>query len=230
MAKDPTISYKVYPNERLKPVSFHNSEVYPLYIQVIYDRKPVYFKSYFFDLLSQEKYLLSGEKDIYPSIEDIIVKEERLLENLAQEEQFNLDDLKKNYTLQGLDLLNRMDDSFKEYMLVFFADEGQPNLGRIVLGARSLITSDGLIKAFKGTLKPALYNKLIEHAALYAPPYLPLEKFAHDRFGDRFTTLSVFQWNEAAFQAEFSDFLVKKYPDYSFKKVEREVQNYLKSC
>ena len=229
MAKDPTISYKVYPNERLKPVPFHNSEVYPLYVQVIYDRKPVYFKSYFFDLLSQEKYLISGEKDIHPSMEDIIRKEERLLEHLAQEEQFNLDDLKKNYALQGLDLLNKMDDGFKDYMLVFFADEGQPNLGRIVLGARSMITSEGLIKAFKGSLKPALYNKLIEHAAYYAPPYLPLEAFAHDRSGDRFTTVSIFEWEDLTFQAGFKDFLLKKYPDYTYKEVERQVRNYVKS-
>jgi hypothetical protein len=60
-----------------------------------------------------------------------------------------------------------MDDGFKEYMLVFFADEGHPSLRRIVLGARSMITSDGLIKAFKGSLKPALYSKLIERMPLF---------------------------------------------------------------
>ena len=58
MEKESTISYKVYSNERLKKVLFYGKEIYPLYIQVIYDRKPIYFKSYFFDLLSQEKYVL----------------------------------------------------------------------------------------------------------------------------------------------------------------------------
>ena len=52
MTKPSKISYKLYLNERIHPVLFHGQEVYPLYIQVIHDRKPVYFKSYFFDLLS----------------------------------------------------------------------------------------------------------------------------------------------------------------------------------
>jgi len=58
MEKESTISYKVLPNERLKQVLFHEKKMYPVYTQVIYERKPAYFKSYFFDLLSKKKYAI----------------------------------------------------------------------------------------------------------------------------------------------------------------------------
>ena len=230
MQKSSKISYKLYQNERIHPVSFHSQEVHPLYIQLIYDRKPVYFKSYFFDLLSNEKYIISGGAgDRHPNMEELINKEERVLNYLTQPGLFSFDTLKKDYVRGSFDLLYCMDVDFKEYMMVFFCDEGKPEFARIVLGARSLITSNGLLKAFKGSLKPALYNKLIEHAAYYAPPYLPLEAFSKTLSNDAFSTLSLYEWNDPAFQASFKDFLLKKYPAYTFKDVQLAVNRMLKS-
>jgi len=224
------ISYKLYQNERIHPVSFHSQEVHPLYIQLIYDRKPVYFKSYFFDLLSNEKYIISGGGgDRHPGMDEVISKEERFLNYLTQQGLFSFDTLKEDYVRGSFDLLYNMDLDFKEYMIVFFCDEGKPEFARIVLGAKSLITSNGLLKAFKDSLKPALYNKLIEHAAYYAPPYLPLEAFSKTLSNDAFSTLSLYEWNDPAFQASFKDFLQKKYPGYAFKDVQLAVNRMLKS-
>jgi hypothetical protein len=100
MEKESTISYKVYPNDRLKKVFFHGKEMHPLYIQVIYNRRPIYFKSYFFDLLSKEKYALhyiGGKKP--PAEKEVIAKEENVLRFLIerQNKNFSLETLQKDY-------------------------------------------------------------------------------------------------------------------------------------
>ena len=214
----------------MKPVLFHGQEVFPLYLQLIHERKPVYFKSYFFDLLSNEKYIISGGAgDLHPNMDEVISKEERLLNYLTQPGLFSFDTLKEDYVRGSFDLLYNMDLDFKEYMIVFFCDEGKPEFARIVLGAKSLITSNGLLKAFKGSLKPALYNKLIEHAAYYAPPYLPLEAFSKTLSKDAFSTLSLYEWNDPGIQVSFKELLQKGYPDYTLKDVQLAVRNWIKA-
>lgn len=231
MSTASTISYKVYLNERLKPVLFHGQETYPLYIQLIYDRKPLYFKSYFFDLLSDEKYILSGsEKDRYPTVEEVIQKEERLLAYITGKKYATVEEIKADYFLNGFDLLYPMDNGFKEYMLIFFMDEGKSDLGRVVLGARSLITSNGLLKALKGGLKPALYDKLIENATWYAPPYLPLEEFSKKLSKEEFATLSVYEWNDPELQDQFKKMVADKFPAYDYKEIQRVVKQTIRSA
>lgn len=53
------ISFKTYLNDRLKQVDFHGQLTFPLYVQVTYERKPIYFKSYYFELFSKPRYLLT---------------------------------------------------------------------------------------------------------------------------------------------------------------------------
>ncbi len=142
MDKVYTISYKTYFNERLKPVLFHGQEMHPLYIQVIFDRKPIYFKSYFFDLLAKEKH---GSNSVKPAAKDVIQKEERLLEFLSRQQKdgFSLEQFKTDYQYYCRDLLDLMDVGFKNYMITFFFDDGKPELSRLVIGSKDLITSDG---------------------------------------------------------------------------------------
>ena len=222
MDKVYTISYKTYFNERLKPVPFHGKEMHPLYIQVIFDRKPIYFKSYFFDLLAKEKYN-KGLRT--PKTEDIIQKEERLLEFLSgrQKDGFSLGQFKTDYQYYSRDLLDLMDKGFKDYMITFFFDEGKPELSLLVKGSRDLITSDGLMDAFKESLKPTLYNKLVEHAAYYAPPYLPLYEFAKERIKETFVTFSIFEWLEPGLENKLVDFIKNSYLQYFIPDVKRHI-------
>ncbi|GAC1419612.1 MAG: hypothetical protein NVS1B13_06560 [Flavisolibacter sp.] len=79
------VRFKVYSNDRLKKVCFHGKEVFPLYIQVGYDRQTIYFKSYYFDLLSKTQFVfkhITGKK--HPVISDVITKEERLFSYIIE--------------------------------------------------------------------------------------------------------------------------------------------------
>ena len=230
MEKESTISYKVYPNERLKKVLFHGKEIYPLYIQVIYDRKPIYFKSYFFDLLSQEKYALHyiGGKRI-PAQNEIIAKEESVINFLIEKQKtnFNLDNFQKEYYYYSKDLLNPLDDGFKDYLVTFFEDQGQPELARLIASGRETIMSTNLIHGFKSALKPPLFKLLLENAPYYGPPFIPLQNFIEKKGAQSFYTFPVYEWNQS--KAQFEAFLKKTYPDYSFEKVQASIKKLIEN-
>lgn len=230
MGKESTISYKVYPNERLKPVSFHGIDTHPLYIQVIYDRKPIYFKSYFFDLLSKEKYSLdyiAGKKA--PGQKEIIAKEQAVLAFLIrqQNKNFSLDSFQDNYYYYSKDLLSLMDDRFKDYLITFFEDQGLPGFRSLIEAGRETIMSAGLIDGFRSALKPQLFKILLENAPYYGPPYLPSNDFIQQKSKDIFPTFSIYQWEE--YKSEFEMFLKKEYSDYSFKEVEGYIKKLIKN-
>jgi hypothetical protein len=93
----------------------------------------------------------------------------------------------------------------------------------LVIGSKDLITSDGLMDALKDSLKPGLYNKLVEHTAYYAPPYLPLHEFAKKRIKEAFVTFSIYQWREPGLENAFLDFLKTNYPGYTIGDVKRHI-------
>lgn len=68
-------------NDRLKQVDFHGQSTYPLFVQVTYDRKPIYFKSYYFELFSKPRHLLTvtsvGTKA--PKLDEIIKRENAVI-------------------------------------------------------------------------------------------------------------------------------------------------------
>ncbi len=228
MEKKSTISYKIYSNERLKPVSFHGKEIYPLYVQVIYERKPVYFKSYFFDLLSKEKYALDwiGGKKI-PAQKQIIQKEEALLNFLIEKQgkQFSFASFQSDYYHYGYDLLDVMDEGFKDYLNIFFLDEGQPELGILINASRNKIMSAKIVDGFRSGLKPQLFKNLIDNAPAYGPPYLLFYDFARKIIQQKIQTFSLFQWE--IFQNDLQYFLKKEYPQYSYKNVEGYINSML---
>ena len=75
------VTHKTYYNERLKKSLFHTKLMHPLYVQVIFDRIPIIFKSYYFDLFSKPKYAIRVAGQVFtPDIKEIIAKETTLLE------------------------------------------------------------------------------------------------------------------------------------------------------
>ena len=230
MQKESTISFKVYPNERLKQVFFHGKETYPLYIQMIYDRRPIYFKSYFFDLLSQEKYALryiGGKKP--PKQKEVIAKEENVLRFLIAQnnKRLSLDTLQKDYYYYGKDLLNLVDNEFKNYLVTYFEDQGQPQIATMIDSARETIMSADLVRGFQSALKPPIFKLLLENAPYYGPAYIPLQDFIEKKEKASFYTFSVYEWEQ--YRTQFESFLKKEYPDYSFADVEAFMEKLIRA-
>jgi hypothetical protein len=97
--KEYKVTYKTYFNERLKKSQFHTRLMHPLYVQVIFDRIPIIFKSYYFDLFSKPKYAIRVAAQVFtPDIKEIIQKEEALIEFIIEKNRmiFRWNFLKKN--------------------------------------------------------------------------------------------------------------------------------------
>jgi hypothetical protein len=211
-------SFKTYQNSRLKTVSFHGKDIYPLYIQLSFDRQTIYFKSYYFDLLSRPQYAadhFTGTRP--PSIKDIVAKEEKLIYFIIDKyaDHFSLELFKEKYEYYNKDILSVLDEGFKEYLYIFFNDEGDNLLATMVSLIGKYESSITILDGFKNPLKPALYDKILLNATYYAPPYLPLIDLAGKKGEGPLTTLSVFEWGQNEIQQELDKLLEKSFQQYN---------------
>lgn len=227
--KEYKITFKTYDNERLKKSLFHNKLMYPLYIQVVFDRIPITFKSYYFDLFSKPKYAIKAAgKLIIPDIKEIIKKETTLIDFIIEtnRQSFSLDILKKKYTFYSRDLMDIMEDSFLDYLFVFLHDEGLPSLANTIQkGVTGFIPYD-LVHDMKRAFNSILFEKLIENSFYYAPPYLSLCAFADEIKKANPLCITVMEW-EQQMKEDFNDFFKKQYPDKNIEETLKKIQQWI---
>jgi len=226
--KDYKITYRLYNNDRLKKILFHNKQVYPLYVQVIYNRFNITFKSYYFDLFSKAKYALNvAGKSAIPDIKVIIKKEQRVIDFVIEKNrsQFSLDIFKKEYVFYSRDLLDILEDEFLQYLFIFLTDEGLHSLADVVKRGSPGSKLFDLVLDMKSALNRLLYNRLIDNSFYLAPPYLPLSNFALQQH--ILLSLSVLDWQDNKLQDQFIGFFKKHYPDMdvnlTLEKIEKEI-------
>ena len=230
MTKTYKVSYKTYFNERLKQVSFHGKLTYPLYIQVTFDRKTIFFKSYYFELFSKPRYFLSvAGLTGGPSIDDIIKKENALIDFIIDKNlsDFSLDLFKQEYAYYSKDLCDVTEEGFIDYMYVFFQDKGMPTFAVMVQqGSRFRIVYD-VVRDMKRAFNKSLYDELVENSFYYAPPYLPLYGFMQQTKKWPMLSLTVLEWEEEKTKAQFANYIQKYYPDMDLKEVMEQVNKWL---
>lgn len=113
------ITYKTYLNERLKQVDFHGQLTYPLYVQVTFERKTIFFKSYYFELFAKSRYFLvvpgAGSKG--PSLEQVIEKENEVINFILNKfkDDFSLEKFKTAYAYYSKDLCDITERGFVDY-------------------------------------------------------------------------------------------------------------------
>ncbi|MBC9929034.1 hypothetical protein [Chitinophaga qingshengii] len=230
MSKTYKVSYKTYFNERLKQVSFHGKLTYPLYIQITFDRKTIFFKSYYFELFSKPRYFLSvAGLTGGPSIEDIIKKENALIDFIIDKNlsDFSLDLFKQEYAYYSKDLCDVTEEGFIDYMYVFFQDKGMPAFAVMVQqGSRFRIVYD-VVRDMKRAFNKPLYDELVENSFYYAPPYLPLYGFMQQTKKWPILSLTVLEWEDEKTKAQFADYVQKYYPNMDLKEVMEQVNKWL---
>ena len=229
--KDYKITYKLYDNDRLKKISFHNKLMYPLYVQVIYNRFNITFKSYYFDLFSKAKYALKvAGKSTIPDIKEIIKKEQRVIDFVIEKNRsrFSLDIFKEEYVFYSRDLLDILEDDFLQYLFIFLNDAGLSSLADVVKRGSPGSKLFDLVLDMKSALNRPLYNRLIENSFYLAPPYLPLSLFALQEQKNSLLSLSVLDWQDNKLQGQFIGFFKKHYPDMdvnrTLEKIEKEIR------
>ena len=212
------VSYKTYHNERIKPVLFRGVETHPLYVQVIYDRRSVFFKSYYFELFAQPKYAF-----LETSIQEINELESRVIEYIInrRRERFYLEELIRNYKKESRDILDSFDGSFKVWLGDFLREEGLPGLAAQMESNPELVAGIRLWDDLKTVLKPEVFEKMEERVFEYDSPYIPLAWYIREKFPDRPFCLSWFEWIEE--QAEIEIFLDSIRWGHGFEKVIRAI-------
>jgi hypothetical protein len=224
------VTYKTYYNERLKKSFFHTKLMHPLYVQVTFDRIPIYFKSYFFDLFSKPKYAIRMAGQVFtPDINEIIKKEETLIEFIIDKnlDNFSLDLFKKEYAYYSRDLLDIMEEDFLDYLFTFLYDEGLPYLADIIKKGASHCKLYDLVNDLKRSLNSSLYNKLIENSFQYAQPYLPLYAFTEKPQRTMYRILAVMDWERPAIKERFINFFKTDYPHKDAREVLNKIQKWV---
>lgn len=229
MDKAYRISYKTYQNDRLKKVNFHGKKVYPLYIQVTFDRKTTFYKSNFFDLFSQPKYAIrvAGET-VGPKLQVVIEKENDLIEFIIEKhkDDFSLDIFKQAYNYYSRDLLNLMEPGFQNYLYTFFWDEGMPALAETLKGGAPERPIYEVVEDMRMALKPELYKRLIENSFYYAPPYLPLYGFSKKRRAVPPVSITFKEYEQREIKEAFFDYMNATYTYTDSLGVLKEIEKY----
>jgi len=221
------ISYKTYLNDRLKQVDFHGQLTHPLYVQVTFERKTIFFKSYYFELFSKSRYGLELPDGSVrgPNMEQIIEKENEVIHFVIDklEGGFSLEAFKKLYAHFSTDLCDVTEFDFITYLYLFFDDKKMPYMAELIKwGTRQLVTYD-LIMDFKKVLKKTLYNELIEQAFEKAPPYLQLYSFMMSTKKWPMLCLTAMEWDNMETIRSFKEYVELHYPNLKSTELIRQV-------
>jgi hypothetical protein len=231
MSKAYKVSYNIYYNDRLKETHFHGKITYPLYVRVTFDRQPIYFKSYYFDLFSKPRYVIFMDGRMHgPKLTDIIEIETQLLEFVIDKNlpEFSLDIFKKDYAYYSKDLCDIMEEKFLEYLFIFFQDEGMADLATTIQQGAKLRIAYNVVRDMKRALNPTLYKKLIENSFYHAPPYLPLFGFMQQTKRWPMLSLSVMEWERTGTKDAFQTYVQQQYRDQDSAEVVGNVQDWLR--
>ena len=226
------ISYKIYLNDRLKQVDFHGQLTHPLYVQVTYERKTIFFKSYYFELFSKSRYARKTPDGSFkgPEIEQIIKKENKVIQFVIDKlkGEFSLEVFKKLYNYFSTDLSDVTEFDFITYLYHFFDDKGMPHIADVIkLGTLQVVTYE-LVTDLKKMLKKSLYIELIEQAFQKAPPYLQLYSFVMSTKKWPTLCLTAMEWDNIETIRSFKEYVELHFPYLKSTELIGQVNNWPK--
>lgn len=226
------ISYKTYLNERLKQVDFHGQLTHPLYLQLTFERKTIFFKSYYFELFSKPRYLLvvPGVGAKGPTMDEVVAKEMEVLNFIVDKhkEDFSLEVFKQAYGYYSKDLCDVTESGFMDYLFTFFWDKGMPILGDLVKWGGRQVRAYDLVRDFKTTFNKSIYDELVENSFYYSPPYLPLYGFMQQTKRWPMLMLSVMEWEKPETQEAFQKYAALYYPKMNIDELIGQVNKWCK--
>jgi hypothetical protein len=230
------ISYKTYLNDRLKPVDFHGQLTHPLYVQVTFERKTIFFKSYYFELFSKPRYSmqLTDGSIKGPALKQIIEKETEVIHFVIDKlkDGFSLEAFKKLYAHFSKDLCDVTEFSFITYLYLFFDDKKMPYMADLIKWGMLYVVTYDLLMDFKKMLKKSLYHELIEQAFQKAPPYIQLYSFMMHTKKWPMLCLTAMEWDNMETVRAFKEYVEEHYPDMKSPELVRQVNgwpNYLRN-
>ncbi len=205
------ITYKTYFNDRLKEVDFHGEQTYPLYIQITYRKKTIFFKSYYFDLLSRERYAhKNGKKIVTPKLDDIIGFELKLIQFIVEklEESITLEAFKKAYIFYSHDLCSYIEKVFSFDLSAYFKDI---DCFSFAWATASFNQKSSVLYNFLQDMKKLFtddaWNKLVQYCNRVKIPYLEIYAFIKSVCNPIYLFLTAMEWEKGEIAEEFKAYL-----------------------
>jgi hypothetical protein len=197
---------------------------FPLYVQVTFARKTIFFKSYYFELFAKERYLLKIPGTSIaegPGLLQVIGMETEVIRFIAERhpDDFSLELFKREYVLYSKDLCDELESGFIDYLYTFFCDRGLPVLAETIqAGSKSTIAFD-IVRDLKTAINKPLYDKLEEHSFYYAPPYLPVYGFMKEVKKWPMLCLTRREWELPDTKKDFKAYFKSHFPEMDADKV-----------
>lgn len=224
------VSYKTYLNERLKQVDLHGQQTYPLYVQVTYERKTIFFKSYYFELFSKPRFrvTLPDGTTKGPDMELAIKKEEEVIRFVIGklEDNFSLEAFRKLYAYFSRDICEATELEFVTYLYGFFDDRTLPSIAEAIKWGTQHVVAYDLMKELEQTLDKALYRKLTEGAFKEAPPYLQLYSFMLHTKAWPELYLTAMEWYNQETVQGFKSYVEEHFPELPSTSLIGQVNNW----
>lgn len=230
MEKTYKVTYKTYFNDRLKKVFFHGQLTFPLYVQVIFDRKTIVFKSYYFELFSKSRYVIFMDEKMHgPKIKEIIEKENELIEFVIDKNlpDFFLEKFKLDYNFYCKDLCDEMEQGFIDYLFVFFSDKGMPALATTLKEGSKFRIAYDVVRDMKIALTKPLYDELVENSFYYALPYLQVYGFMQQTKKWPMLSFTVMEWWNENTKENFIAYLKKHYQEIDTAQILKQIKKWL---
>jgi hypothetical protein len=230
------ISYKTYFNDRLKEVDFHGKLTHPLYVQLTYERKTIFWKSYYFELFSKPRFFLDvpGAGSKGPELELAIKKEHEVIDFVIEKnrDDFSLEIFKDAYSYYSKDVCDLAEVGFREYLFRFFWDDGMPHLGDLIKHGLKHVIAYDLVGDFRRSFQKECYDKLVKNSFMFAPCYLPLYGFMSERKRWPELCLTMMEFRDLETARDFRIYMERVHPDVNVLETAKEVinlpYNYLK--
>ena len=207
------VTYKVYPNTKIKQVYWHGKLVAPLYVQLIYDRRNTVYKSNLFDLYLKPKFGIRVAGELHPPrLDEVIAREEKLVEFIIDKhtDDFSFEIFKKEYDYYSRDLLDVMEPAFLFFIHTFLQDEGMPHLADALRSGSEDVHAADVVRDLRRCIKADLYGRLVEHSFFYTP-YLALFWFAEGNPRRGLNSLILKDWESPEVLRSFKEFMDKSY-------------------
>lgn len=222
------VTYKLINNTKLKETSFNGITMHPLYLQVSYDGKATYIKSYYFDLFQKERFIKVITLNLLftPKMEEVILAEEKVIEFLLKEhsDDFDLAKIKHWYKYWTGDMTDIFLKSFQKDLLFVFSDYNMPELGKILAISLENLSFKTIRENLIDFSKEG-YKKIFDNYFIQDNPFFTLNEFMNDELNC--TYLSRFMWKNIDIQNRFNDFVTKKYPNCDLNSIYKKINDKL---
>jgi len=202
------ISYKTYFNFRLNPVVFQGEDSWPLYVQMTYDRRTIFFKSYYFGLFAQSRFDF-----LRMPIIQVDQLERRVMDYIIARsaDRFELNSVSRQYKVYCQDVLELSAPRFKLWLASYFKEEKMEGLAAMVEQTWEGVAAIQVWDDLKKICDTQRFLKMEELAARFGGPYLPLATYIRHKYPKGPFCLPVHEWFNLEDQIEIENFTDERF-------------------